>query len=170
MYPLAFVLLTGVLFAFTEQVNRSGWRAGRILQLLPLPAFIAIIELFLLLETRPFWKDKTRDETNMLRDILTLTTPRDYVFDCKGETVFRRRPFRPVLETITRERIRRGFMTDDTAQRCVETRTCVAATIMIKRLSPSTREFVERNYLPVTDNLRVAGLVLTSSSENPRQS
>ena len=168
-YPLAFILSTGALFAFAEQLNRSGWRIGHIFQSLPLPGFVAIIELFLLLETLPFWKDKTRDETNMLRDILTLTTPRDYVFDCKGETIFRRRPFRPVLETITRERIRRGLMTDNAPQRCVETRTCVAATIMIKRLSPSTREFVERNYLPVTENLRVAGLILTSSSENHRQ-
>src|SRR4029077_11574685 len=168
-YPLAFVLLTGVLFAFTEQVNRSGWRVGRILQLLPLPGFVAILEFFLLLTTGPFGKDKTRDETNMLRDIFALTTRLDYVFDCKGETIFRRRPFRPVLETITRERIRRGLMTDNAPQRCVETRTCVAATIMIERLSPSTREFVERNYLPVTENLRVAGLVLTSSYENPQQ-
>jgi hypothetical protein len=168
-YPLVFVLLTGALFAFTEQLSRSVWRVGRIFQFLPLPGFVAIIEFFLLLETRPFWKDKTRDETNMLRDILTLTTPRDYVFDCKGETIFRRRPFLPVLETITRERIRRGLMTDNAPQLCVETCTCVAATIMIERLSPSTREFMERNYLPVTENLRVAGLILTSSYENPGQ-
>src|ERR1700736_2740112 len=168
-YPLAFVLLTGVLFAFTEQISRSGWRVGRILQLLPLPGLVAILELLLLLETRPFWKDQTRSETNMLRDILTLTTQRDYVFDCKGETVFRRRPFRPVLETITRERIRRGLTTDDAPQRCIETSTCVAATIMSERLSPGTREFVERNYLPVTENLRVAGVVLKSSYRNPQQ-
>lgn len=168
-YPLAFVLLTGALLSLTGQMNQSGWRVGRILERLPLPGFMAIIELFLLLETRPFRKDQTRNETNMLRDILTLTTPRDYVFDCKGETIFRRRPFWPILETITRERIRRGLMTDDAPQRCIETSTCVAATIMIERLSPGTREFVERNYLPVTENLRVVGLVLTSSNENPGQ-
>jgi hypothetical protein len=167
-YPLAFILLTGGLFAVTEQVNHSGWRVGRILQSLPLAGFIAILEFFLVLTKGPFRRDETRDETNMLRDILALTTPREYVFDCKGETIFRRRSFRPVLETITRERIRRGLISDDAPQRCIETRTCVAATIMMERLSRSTRQFVERNYVPVTKNLRVAGLILTSSHENPQ--
>ena len=40
---------------------------------------------------------------------------------------------------------------------------------MFKRLSHDTRRFVRRNYLPVTNNLRVAGEELKPSATDPRQ-
>ena len=60
-------------------------------------------------------------------------------------------------------------MTDRAPQRCVETGTCVVATIMKKRFSRATRQFVERNYLPVAKNLRVAGAVLNPSPTDLRR-
>jgi hypothetical protein len=51
----------------------------------------------------------------------------------------------------------------------VETHTCVAATSLMKRLPRDTRQFVKRNYLPVTNNLRVAGEELKPSATNPGQ-
>jgi hypothetical protein len=105
----------------------------------------------------------------MLRDLLELTTPGDYVFDCKGETIFRRRCFRPIMEGITRKRILYGLMPDTASQQCVETRTCVVATMLLDNLTSSTRQFMERNYLPVADNLRVAGAKLRPSITNPQR-
>lgn len=168
-YPLAFVLLTAALLAASNYLEKSGQSASRIFGILPVPAFLVVIELVVLCQTRPFWKDKTVDETNLLRDVLSLTTRQDYVFDSKGETVFRQRCFRPILETITRKRIRRGLISDTAPQRCVETRTCLAATGMIERFSPETREFLERNYLPIAKDLRVAGVRLQETSKNSKR-
>jgi hypothetical protein len=164
LYPLAFVFLTAAMFELNQYFQRFETRLGRI----PVPVFVAIAEVAVLVGMQPLWKNNTASQTNLLRDILTLTTPRDYVFDCKGETVFRQRCFRPVLETITRKRIRRGLMLDDAPQRCVETRTCVIATGMKERFSPATREFLERNYLPVTEDLRVAGIRLGANGTEKR--
>lgn len=165
-YPLAFVICSGALLALSEKLARQRWRICQIFRFAPLPALVAVTELFLLIRTRTFWKDNTRRQTDLLRDILTLTEPADYVLDCKGETVFRQRCFRPILEGITIGAIQLGIIVDNSAQRCIETRTCVVSTLMIGRYSASTGEFLERNYLPVTDTLRVAGVILKPSPEN----
>lgn len=122
-----------------------------------------------MLRAQAIWKDDTRHDTQLLRDVLALTDPGDYVLDCKGETIFRRRCSRHILERITISAIQRGIIADDAPQRCIETHTAVVATINKQRFSPSTRQFVERNYLPVTDDLRVAGVILQASNENPRR-
>jgi hypothetical protein len=105
----------------------------------------------------------------LLHNVLALTQPADYVFDCKGETVFRQRCVWPVFETITKSAIQRGILIDNTPQRCVETHTCVTATTLIKRLPRDTRRFVKRHYLPVGHNLRIAGEELKPSATNPRR-
>lgn len=168
-FPLAFVLLTALLFALPGWVNSCGWNVNRVFRLLPIPGLVALAELVVLVHTRGFLSDNTRSETEMLRHILELTTPADYVFDCKGETVFRRRCFRPIIETITRKRILYGRMPDTASQQCVETRTCVVATMLLDSLTPSTRQFMEHNYLPVADDLRVAGAKLRRSITNPQR-
>jgi Dolichyl-phosphate-mannose-protein mannosyltransferase len=167
-YPLAFVMFCGALLAFSDGFVGHKWNVCRIFRFIPLPAFVAFGEFFLLV-MQPIWKDRTRPETDLLRNVLALTERSDYVFDCIGETVFRQRCFRPVLEKITMKCIRRGIIVDNARQRCVETRTCVVATMLIKRLSPDTHRFVKRNYLPVTNNLRVAGVILEPSSQNPHR-
>jgi hypothetical protein len=167
-YPLGAILLSAGLFALAEKLSRDRVSAGRAVRFVPLPAIVALCEIFVLLTGKQVWKNRTAAETNLVRDVLTLTQPNDYVLDCKGETIFRRRCFRPLLERITRKAIKRGVITDDAPQRCIETRTCVVATIL-HRYSDSTREFIERAYLPVTNHLRVAGVILRPSAENSRQ-
>lgn len=134
---------------------------------MPLPAFLAFGEIFVLVAMQPIWKDRTRPETDLLRNVLALLEPSDYILDCKGETVFRQRCVHAVFETITKSAIERGLIVDNAPQRCVETHTCVVATTLIKRLPPDTRRFVKRNYLAVTKNLRVAGEQLKRSAANP---
>ena len=166
-YPLVAVLCSGVLFSASNNLISFNWKASQLLRRVPLPAFVAIGEIFVLLAMQPIWKDKTRRETDLLRNVLTLLKPNDYVFDCKGETVFRQRTVRAVYETITKSAIQRGLILDDAPQRCVETQTCAAATTLIRTLPRDTSRFVRRNYLKVTNNLRVAGKELKASATNP---
>lgn len=167
-YPLGAVLFSAGLFALSEKLSRRNTSVTRVVKLIPLPAIGVVLEIALLLAGQPIWKNKTTAETNLVRNILALTQPDDYVLDCKGETIFRRRCFRPLLERITRKAIKRGVMIDDAPQRCIETHTRVAAT-MLNRYSDSTRDFIERTYLPVADNLRVAGVILKPSAQADRR-
>jgi hypothetical protein len=161
-YPLAFVLGSGALLAVSRSLARYDLRITQSLRRVPLPAFIALIEFFLAMATHPFWIDGTRIETNLLHGVLKLTDPGDYVLDCKGETIFRQRCFRPVTESITMERLMRGLMADNAAEQCVATHTCVA--VMMGRMPVRARAFVWENYIPVGDNLLVAGRFLEPSA------
>ena len=161
-YPLAFVFVSGALFTIAAWFEKSGGLIGQFLRPAWLAAIIAAFEFVFSLSTRPFWINGAKVEIDLVRDVLALTAPNDHVFDCKSETLFRPRCTRLILEKITRERIARGLMTDDIPQRCVETRTCVAT--ISAHISEKAGAFVQKNYLPVTELLRVAGVRLTSTS------
>lgn len=166
-YPLAAALCSGVLFATLTSTISFKWNQARILRRIPLPAFLALGEIFILITMPPMWKDRTKREANLLRDVLAVLKPGDYVLDCQAETVFRQRCVWSIFETITKSAIKRGLIVDNTPHKCVETHTCVVATPLIKKFPPDTRRFVKRNYLPVTDNLRIAGEELKPSDTNP---
>src|SRR5437588_2491071 len=161
-YPLAFVLCSGALLAVSRSLAGYDLRVTQSLRRVPLPAFIALIEFFIGMVTHPFWIDGARIETDLLRGVLKLTDPGDYVLDCKGETIFRQRCFRPVTESVTLERLRRGLMADNAAERCIATHTGVA--VMMGRMPARARAFVWGNYIPVGDNILVAGRFLWPSS------
>jgi hypothetical protein len=164
-YPLAFVLVSGGLLAISPYFARYDPRIGRYLRRIPLPAFVALLELFLLIASRPFWIDRARLETGLLRGVLKLTDPGDFVLDCKGETIFRQRCFWPVTESIMLERLARGLVADNAAQRAVETRACVAA--MKGRMPFHARNFIWKNYITVGNDLKVAGRFLRPSATGP---
>jgi hypothetical protein len=168
-YPLAAVLASGALLAASTRLISFNWNPGQILRRVPLPAFLAFGEIFVLIGMQPIWKDRTRQETDLLRNVLTLLKPGDYVLDCKGETVFRQRDVRAVYETVTKSAIQRGLILDNAPQRCVETHTCVVATTLIKTFPRDTSRFVRGNYLTVTNNLRIAGKELKPSATNGRR-
>jgi len=168
-YPLVAVLCSGALLAASTKMISSKWNAGQILRRIPVPVFLAVGEIFVLIAMQPIWKDRTKRETDLLRNVLMLLKPGDYILDCKGETVFRQRDVRAVYETITRSAIQRGLLLDNAPQRCVETRTCVVATTLIKTFPRETSRFVRSNYLTVTNNLRVAGKKLKALATNPRR-
>src|SRR6266404_552550 len=67
------------------------------------------------------------------------------------------------IETITEERIRRGLMADNVIQRCIDTHTCVA--VLPGAMPSATLRFLEQNYLPIGDRLRVAGVLLHSPTD-----
>jgi len=55
------------------------------------------------------------------------------------------------------------LMVDDTIERCIDTRTCVAT--LPDDMPLATFRFLEQNYLPVGNKLRVAGVLLQSSTD-----
>ena len=165
--PLAFVFYSGALLALSNRLTTCELGGSQVLRRAISPAFIALLGFFVSLGTRPFWHNGGKTETNLLRGVLTLTEPGDYIFDCKGETIFRQRCFWPVLESITRERIQRGMIPDTVRQRCIETHACVA--VAMRQMPSGARNFVKRNYLPVGDELRVAGVFLKPSSTNSKR-
>lgn len=165
LHPLAFVAYSGSIIALTDRFFRE--RLPSFFGYLPIPALIGAAELVVCLESRPFWKDYAKTETDLLRATYRLTDPGNFVLDEKGETVFRQRCFAPVLEPLYAERIRRGLVVDDAAQRCVETHTCVAT--KGRDMTPGTLKFIDQNYLPVGSSLYVAGAFLKAApGENRR--
>jgi hypothetical protein len=129
-----------------------GWRSFAF----PLLAGVEIIAVLLLSPPRLHALDET---TKMISQILKLTTKDDYVMDAKGETIFRRRPFYFVLEGVTLHRLDLGLIKDDIPECLLATRAPVAT---ILRTPPRARQFIEQNYLPVANRIRVLGKMLGS--------
>jgi 4-amino-4-deoxy-L-arabinose transferase-like glycosyltransferase len=161
-YPLAFVICTGAALTISDRWARNR-NIAKIWRVVPMPALVGVCQLLVALLAHPFWEDKAKLESDLLRATLKLTEPGDFVFDRRGETVFRQRCFYPIIETFTEERIRRGWMADNVIQRCIDTHTCVA--ILPDQMPPATFRFVEQNYLPIGNRLRVAGVLLHSSTD-----
>src|SRR5262249_49180394 len=166
-YPLGAVLCSGALLYASNRLTDFGWNI--VVREISLPPLVPFGEIFVVIAMQPIWKDRTKRETDLLRDVLALLEAGDYVLDCKGETVFRQRCVRTVFENITNSAIQRGLIVDNTPQRCVETRTCVVATPLMRRFPTDTRRFIKRNYLPATKSLRVAGAELKPLVTNPRR-
>src|SRR4051812_46013580 len=160
-YPLAFVVCTGAVLTVLDRRAKNR-NTGKIWRVMPVPAVFGVCELLAALLVHPFWMDKAKLETDLLRTTLKVSEPGDFVFDRRGETVFRQRCFYPIIETFTKERIRRGLMVDDTIQRCIDTRTCVAT--LPDDMPLATFRFLEQNYLPIGNKVRVAGVLLHSST------
>ncbi|HWN64709.1 MAG TPA: glycosyltransferase family 39 protein [Candidatus Binatus sp.] len=161
-YPLAFVIGIGAVLTISDRWARNR-NIAKIWRVMSVPAMFGVCELLVALLVHPFWEDKAKLESDLLRATLKLTEPGDFVFDRRGETVFRQRCFYPIIETFTEERIRRGLMEDNAIQRCIDTRTCVA--ILPSAMPSGTFRFLEQNYLSIGNRLRVAGVLLHSSTD-----
>jgi hypothetical protein len=156
------VLVSGALLAVSPHLAQYDLPLSHYLRRVPLPAFIGLVDLVLVIATRPFWIDRARLETGLLRGVLKLTEPGDYVLDCKGETIFRQRCFWPVTESIMAERFARKLVVDNAAQRAIETHTCVA--VMKGRMPWRAKQFIWKNYISVGNDLQVAGRFLRPSA------
>jgi 4-amino-4-deoxy-L-arabinose transferase-like glycosyltransferase len=124
------------------------------------PASFVLLEVALVLFFGQPWLDGTQPQTRLLRDVLLLSRPVDRVLDLKGETIYRPRSFYLILESVTRERLRRGSIRDDIPEHLAWTATCLVAPD-----NPDwplrTRRFLAENYLPV-GHVRVAGRILAA--------
>ena len=123
----------------------------------PLLLGVAVVQIALAVQMKSPFSTRSLKDQALLAHVLQLTKPTDFVMDSKGETVFRRRPFRYVLETLTLRRMERGLIPETIAQEMMKTRTCVA---LLKRLPAQSRQWVTQNYVPVTQQLFVTGCFL----------
>jgi hypothetical protein len=142
----ALLWLTGVL------VRSASFPVGPVFALVELVAILFMVSPF---------QDQTVDKIGMVADTLKLTDPDDYVMDSKGETIYRRRPFRYVLESLTTHRLKDGLLPDTIADELIKKRVPLAATT--QRMPSKGRKFIKRNYVPIAFRLWVLGQKLTAT-------
>ena len=156
--PLAFLVAVPALSRWVrpeEFSSAPGFRSYAF----PLIACAEIAFLLVLSPPAPHALDET---TNLISDVLRLTTKQDQVMDAKGESVFRQRAFYYVLEGVTLRRLELGLIPDNIPERLLATRAPVAT---ILRMPPRARQFIEENYIPVAYRLRVLGQMLINNDE-----
>jgi hypothetical protein len=98
----------------------------------------------------------------IIKDVLALTAPGEYVMDAKGEAVFRPRPNYYAFEGFTEARIERRLITNTVPERLVQTRTAVC--IPSERLGAAALLFIEHSYVRVA-NISVVGKKLVPSPD-----
>lgn len=161
--PMAAGLLVALAFAALSSARppfhdvnwkRMAWIA---------PLFFAIGEVTAVSIQEPAWIDKTGTQRATLSGALRLTTPSDWVLDLRGESIFRRRAIREVLEPIAVERIQKGLQRDDIEERARATRAPIA--YYDNDAWPAAgRAFLARNYISV-GIWRVLGFRLTRPAD-----
>ncbi len=123
-------------------------------------AILALLALAFLARTValvPPWQAKAYAQVSDLAEVLRITDPGDTVMDAKGAAVFRDRPVYWVLETLTKQHVKRGEIDVRIPARLVETRTAVLLDSFKRYLDPEG--FMASNYIG-PGNVRVAGHVL----------
>ena len=127
-----------------------------------LPAFLASVELFWMVSSRPPWKPANQRNVAIISDTLNLTNPGETVFDAKGQTIFRPRPYYYVFEQITREKVERDQLQDDAPKRLITARTPVA--VPSYWLTPATARFIGQNYISAGSVLVLGKKFIPSTS------
>ena len=133
---------------------------------LPAGAALAVVELVGILVTVSPFHDHTADKIGIVADTLKLTDPDDYVMDSKGETIYRRRPYRFVIESMTKHRLDKGIIKDTIPHELVEKRVPLATTTRMPTKT-KTRDFIKKNYVPIAFRLFVLGKVLRDHKSPP---
>ena len=138
------------------------WLGGLAMRRLRLPAvaapalFATACIAWIVRAHAPF-TDETVDRIGIIADTLKLTDESDWVMDAKGETIYRNRASRYVMEALTNKRISRGLLPDDVAYWLVEKRVPLVST---RRMPLAARTFIKANYVPIAWRLRTLGQVL----------
>jgi hypothetical protein len=129
------------------------------------PLLAGVETIAILIMASPF-QDQTADKIGMVADTLKLTAPDEYVMDSKGETIYRRRPFRYVMESLTFHRMKMKLIEDDIPDQLIRTRAPLAASTF--RMPHKGREFIKGNYVPIAFRLRALGQVLRGNGRPSR--
>ena len=124
-------------------------------------AIVVAVEIALVVLFGSLWHNCTGPGIAVVAQTLRLTTPDESVIDLKGETVFRRRAFFYVLESMTKRRMRAGVIRDTIVEDILRTHTMVAAGAL-RGFPRRARAFLTRNFVAV-GAVRVAGEFLDGS-------
>jgi hypothetical protein len=141
-YPLLMLTIACPLVGFGKWI---GTKTG--LPIFVIPLLIVCWQVGAIIRAHPPWKPTNQKNVQIVADTLSLTHRGETVLDAKGQTIYRRRPSYYVLEQITRERVERGELIDDTPTQLAAARTPVV--IESHWLTPATGQFVRQNYISV---------------------
>jgi len=112
-----------------------------------LPFLIVCWQLASIVRAHPPLKQTNQKNVQIIADTLNLTHRGETVLDAKGQTIYRARPYYYVSEQITRERVERGELVDDSPKRLIAARTPLV--IESHWLTQATGQFVNQNYVSV---------------------
>ncbi len=135
--PLLAMFLAG------EGFDRAGRRVSA-----PLMAALILIFIASLARYTGGFSDRTRDHIARTQRILDLARRGEWVMDCKGETVFRRRPFYYALESITRTAMASRVIADTIPEQVVGRR-CHVVGPDDARYPPRAGAFLRTYFLDV---------------------
>src|SRR2546430_639769 len=103
-------------------------------------------------------KNRTREYTTMMNQVLHMTRPDEMLMDLKGETVYRPRPYYYIFEAIGRREMQRHMIPDNVPEAIVAKR-CHVTQADGPFFSPRTQEFLRENFLDM-GRLRAAGRLI----------
>ena len=104
------------------------------------------------------FRNRTREYTTMMNQVLRLTRPGEYLMDLKGETVYRRRPYYYIFEAIGRRELERHMIPDNVPETIVAAR-CYVTQADGPFWSTRTQLFL-RNHFMDMGRLRAAGSLI----------
>ncbi|KLD65939.1 hypothetical protein Y882_01850 [Dyella japonica DSM 16301] len=125
---------------------------------------LLVAEMATVIAYAPPWQDDLAEQRNELSSVLRYTNETDTVMDPKGDSIFRMRPYYPVLESLAMRRLRRGQMADTIVDDLVNHRTML---VVLRRLPPSSARFVMLNYVQAGGDIWIAGRML--ADHQPQQ-
>jgi hypothetical protein len=141
-YPLLMLTIACPLVMLGKWI---GTKTG--LPIFVVPFLIVCWQVGAIIRAHPPLKQTNQKNVQIIADTLSLTHRGETVLDAKGQTIYRARPFYYVLEQITRERVERGELIDDTPRQLVAARTPLV--IESHWLTQATEQFVRQNYISV---------------------
>jgi hypothetical protein len=152
LVPLSFIPLA---LALAPLARSERWRRNCLTYGLPA---LVLFEFAVTYKLHGLRRDQMRATERDIADVLTLTSPSDYVMDNKGEYVYRRRAWYWMLETVTKERVRHHLLRDDLLDWLVKRDTKVCSLRCGRDGSPDLR-FIRANYLPFDSESRDVGVL-----------
>jgi type IV secretory pathway VirB3-like protein len=137
-------------FAIALHASPPVWRTAMVVALLA-----SVVEMRL-------WRTPDEARQRFVDAAVALTGPEDFVFDLKGEAVFRRRPVSLVYEDVGRALTANGTI-EDRGPESIVARRCCAAVGDSSHLPARTRRFLDRHFLGA-GLLRVCGTDVRGSA------
>ncbi len=129
--------------------------AGTSRQLLTSFVALAVVFIAFIGYGASWFEDGTAKDITMMNQVLRLTRPDDLLMDLKGETIYRRRPYYYIFETITRAAVRDGLLPDRVAESVVAARCHVVQADGVF-FPARSRAFLNANFLDL-GRLRASG-------------
>jgi hypothetical protein len=111
------------------------------------------------------WRPRDESRERFVDAVAQATKPGDFVFDLKGDAIFRRRAVYYIYEDVGRALTANGTLPDSGPEQIVATRTC-AAIADSTHIPPRTRAFLSEHFVDAGP-LRVCGPTAWWRAEKP---